>query len=195
MAGRNSKLEDESRYDQLTDQYRLFVDCYIDRNRANFNQTEAAKQAGYSPDSAVNQGYRLMRNDEIREAIREKLNDSAMSAEEALNRLAAMARGDVSPFMSADDKGNVRINLGTKEAELNYNLIRKVKQTRHITKVEDISSEEIKTDIELHDAKDALIQILKMHGKFVERMDITSGDEPINTIKLVEVRRDDAGDS
>lgn len=179
--------ENESAYEQLTPQYRLFVDCYIDPTRGNFNQTQSAIMAGYSKNSARLQGHRLMRKDNVLEAIREKQAASTMRAEEALQRLTVIARSDLSPFYSkvmiegpdGEERPFLALDLESDEAKENFHLIRAIIPTRDGKK------------IILHDQQAALLDILRIHGKFVQRMDITSADERIETIQLVEIRRDD----
>ena len=143
------------------------------------NATQAAIRAGYSEKTAAVIGWENLRKPKIAKKIKKRLDELAMSAEEALKRLGEIARGTVDPFLSADENGLVHVHLGTDEAKDNYNLLRKVKQTRHITTVEDIVTEDVRTEFELHDAKSALVDILKMHGKFVDRHDITSGGEKL----------------
>ena len=156
-------------YDSLKDQYKLFVDCYIDLERANFNKTEAAIQAGYSKKTAHVQGHRLLRNVKIQEAIKERLNELCMGPEEALRRLSVMASGSLRPFTRANEYGDVYINLGTEEAQDNLHLLKKIKQTKVRYGKDEHEREEVRTEIDIHDPKDALIQILKIHGKFVDR--------------------------
>jgi phage terminase small subunit len=53
---------------------------FIEEFCAGKNCTQAAIAAGYSPDSAYNQGSRLMKNDEIKAAIDERLNAYSITA-------------------------------------------------------------------------------------------------------------------
>lgn len=53
---------------------------FIEEFCAGKNCTQAAIAAGYSPESAYNQGSRLMKNDEIKAAIDERLNAYSISA-------------------------------------------------------------------------------------------------------------------
>ena len=108
-----------------------------------------------------------------------------MTSEEALKRLGDMAAGTVEHFMDADEDGNIVINLGTDRAKAHYNLLRKVKQTKTITRgKDDYEREEIRTEFELYDAKSALVDILKIHGKFVDRVDHTTGGEPLTKLVI-----------
>ena len=51
----------------LNEKQEKFAQSYI----LHRNATEAAKNAGYAPDSAANQGYRLMQNQEIVDRVHE----------------------------------------------------------------------------------------------------------------------------
>ena len=55
----------------LTDKQKLFVAIYV----ADPNATTAAKMSGYSEKSARNQGNRMMKNDDIRQAIDQGLKE------------------------------------------------------------------------------------------------------------------------
>jgi len=51
----------------LNEKQEKFAQAYV----LHRNATEAAKNAGYAPDSAANQGYRLMQNQEVVERVHE----------------------------------------------------------------------------------------------------------------------------
>ena len=55
----------------LTDKQERFAQAYV----LHRNATEAAKAAGYSARSAYNQGYRMLKNDEITERISDLENE------------------------------------------------------------------------------------------------------------------------
>ena len=55
----------------LTERQERFAQAYI----IHRNATEAAKTAGYSLKSANNQGYRMLKNDEIQESIADLENE------------------------------------------------------------------------------------------------------------------------
>ncbi len=163
----------------LTTKQQRFVEEYC----VDFNATQAAIRAGYSEKTAYNAGWQNVRKCEIAEAVQKRLNELAMDAEEALKRLADIARGSVEPFMDADEDGNVYINLGTDEAKANYRLLKKVKQTKtKTTGKDDYEREEVRTEFELYDAKSAIVDILKIHGKFVDRIDHTTDGKALTQL-------------
>lgn len=74
----------------LTVKQRRFIDSYLE----HFNATRAARDAGYSEKSAHHIGWENLRKPDIAEVIKQRLEADAMSAEEALHRLARVARGE-----------------------------------------------------------------------------------------------------
>jgi phage terminase small subunit len=77
---------------KLTHKQQKFVDEYL----KCFNATEAARQAGYSATngSLAVIGFENLRKVNIAKQIKQHFQASMMSAEEALQRIAAIARGD-----------------------------------------------------------------------------------------------------
>ena len=151
----------------LTDKQQRFIEEYC----VDFNATQAAIRAGYSEKTAHNIGYENVRKPEISDEIKKRLSDLAMSAEEITRRLAQMGRGNLAPFLH-----NGAIDITTESARENLHLVRKVKITDN------------GTEIELHDAKDAIVQLAKMEGLFVDKIEHTGKDgEPIKVeIEIVE---------
>jgi phage terminase small subunit len=134
----------------LTKKRLVFINEYL----RCWNATHAADAAGYKhPDR---QGSRLLSFVEVETAIQARLDTLVMSANEVLVRLSEMARNDIGEFIS--DQGIIDWKM---VSEKGY-LIRKVRHT-----------EGKQSEIELYDAKDALVWIGKHHGLFVEQQEIT----------------------
>ena len=153
---------------ELTVKQQRFIEEYC----TDFNATQAAIRAGYSEKTAYSMGWQNLRKLEIAEAIKMRLSELAMSAEEITRRLAQWGRGTVAPFMQVNDYG-VSVDLGTDEASGNIHLIKKLKVTETVKTYEGETTKETKTEIELHDAKDAVIQLAKMQGLFIEKHEHT----------------------
>ena len=150
------------------------------------NATQAAIRAGYSHKRANQTGYNLLQDPDIQEAVEERLEELAMSAAEATMRLSEWGRGTLARFLTVDDDGEVVLDLSSAEAQEYLYLIRDLKQTETVLSDDDGEVVLKRTmRVKLHDAKDAVRLILKMHGKFKEHYDITSGGEPITEIRLV----------
>lgn len=120
----------------------------------------------------------LLANISLQEVISARLAGIHMSADEALSLLADQARGDIADLMDINTMG---FNLDLKAAKQNgkTKLIKRVKQRVETISGEDEEKEIITLDIELHDAQTALRDILRAHGRLIDRKDITSGGKPI----------------
>jgi len=148
----------------LTVKQQIFIDSYL----TSYNATAAALIAGYSEKTAYSQGARLLKNVEISEAIAERLQESAMSADEVLMRLAEHARGDIDNYLSDDGHFDLAKARGAKHTQL----IRKFK-TRTTARL--VGDEEIKTtetEIELYDSQAALALLGKYHKLFIDKTEI-----------------------
>lgn len=162
----------------LTPKQQRFVEEYC----TDFNATQAAIRAGYSERTAAEIGHENLKKPQIAEAVRARLDSLAMTAEEATKRLAEWGRGTIAPFLRAGPEG-IHIDLGSDDAHANLHLIRKLTQTDRIIRADDQGVLlERKLAVELHDAKDAVLNILKIHGKFIEKHEHTGKDGgPIET--------------
>jgi len=133
----------------------LFVEKYLKLN----NATKAAIEAGYSPKTAKQIGSRLLTNVDIASRVEkrtEKIMQSAkMEADEVLERMAAIARGNIGQFI--DVNGDIRI-LGMNAP---LHLIKRIK-----TKRSEKFGDEI--EVEMYDAQSALVTIGK-HWRLWDR--------------------------
>lgn len=84
----------------LSTKQRAFVEHYC----ARWNGYKAAIAAGYAETSARHQASRLLSYDNIQAAIKARLADLAMSADEVLARLSDHARGDMGDFLRVDEE-------------------------------------------------------------------------------------------
>ena len=127
---------------------RVFVEEYLEC----WNATKAAEKAGYAHPGS--QGSRLLQNVEIQDAIKSRIDELAMTADEVLLRLGEQARGDISEFVG--ETGN--INWVAVKAK--GQLIKRISHTvgKH-------------SSVELHDAQSALALIGKHHKLFTERIE------------------------
>jgi len=78
---------------KLTPKQRAFALEYT----KDFNATQAAIRAGYSPKTAKQSGYDNMKKPYLVATIEEHYSRIAMSVEEAVARLSSIARGQVPP--------------------------------------------------------------------------------------------------
>lgn len=85
---------------ELTDMQRLFAEIYV----KNFNATQAAIKAGYSPNSAMEQGYQLLRKTSVRAYVnylKELKKQSIMlSEDDIVERYMRIAFADMTDFVN-----------------------------------------------------------------------------------------------
>ena len=135
-----------------------FVNQYL----STFNATQAAIAAGYSEKTAHSIGWENLRKPEIAEAIKKRLNATAMTADEVLMRLADYARGDMRDFLT--DSGD--IDLISAIADGKARLLKKITQKRTRRIFEQFDVEETVTSIELYDALAANKMLGDHHALF-----------------------------
>lgn len=168
-----SHQEQESNNKELTVKQQRFIEEYC----IDFNATAAAKRAGYSEKTAEVIGFENLRKPKLAAAIKERLNAMSMSADEALKRMTDWGRGDVRPFLSVDQNTQeLRIDLSSEQAQRHLHLIKEIKQNDTIVKkpTDDDPDEVIgrSWEIKLHDAKDAVDKLIKVHGLYVENVNM-----------------------
>ena len=142
---------------KLTPKQQLFIDAYLEC----FNATEAARRACYKGnDNTLAQiGHKLVRKGKVSEIIKERLAESAMTADEALGRLGEMARGDAGDFLKFDpETGDFKLDW--KKAKGKTHLIKSIKHTAH------------GIVFELHDPQSAIDKILKAGGEYVQKAEV-----------------------
>ena len=163
----------------LSKKHQKFVNEYLKRWNGTRAYMAVYPKAQY--ESAMVGASDLLRNPKVEAAIAERIKESQMSADEAMEILAAHARGDMGKF--ANGLGGLDFDAA-KEAGLTR-LVKKYKQ-RTITKIgkgaNDDDTETHDLEIELYDAQAAAEKILKIHGKFVDRHDVTSNGEGLQPV-------------
>lgn len=164
----------------LTAQQELFVEEYIKCRKG----AEAARRAGYSPNSAKVTASRLLTNANVLKEIEERTKANAMGLDEALSRLADFARADLGQWLS--DDGAVDIAAMKRAGATHF--IRKVKRTEK-SGVTATGGEwtEVTGEVELYDALAATKFIADLHKRAASGKE----DDPLH-IKFIEgVSEDD----
>jgi phage terminase small subunit len=174
----------------LSRKHQKFVNEYL--KRWNGTRAYMAVYPKAQEDSARANASELLTKPNIAAAIAERIRESQMSADEALDILAAQARGDIGNYI----EDNLMIDLSAARENGGTKIIKKIRQ-RTITKIgkgaTDDDTEITDTEIELYDAQAAAEKILKIHGKFVDRHDITNSGEL--TIRIVKASDDTGTDN
>ncbi|MFD2936329.1 terminase small subunit [Spirosoma flavum] len=160
-------------HDGLTDKQRRFVEEYIkDQNGA-----AAARRAGYDENSARQQAHENLTKPYIRAAIDAFMDAESMSAAEAVQLLSQWGRGTVHPFLVGGE-----INLALPMAKENLHLLKEVEQFKTTHTSESGVTETVRTKIKLHDPLAAVSKILEVHGRIIQRRDVTSAGKALPNV-------------
>lgn len=140
----------------LTGKQKLFIEHYLDC----LNATEAARRTGYAESGIRVQAHRLLTNANVAAAISEAMAERIMGANEAAMRLSEHARGSVGAFIRTNEEN--KPDGFSLAADRPLHLVKKVTTT------------DKGWSFEMYDAQAALVNILKLHGKFIDRLAIES---------------------
>jgi len=163
---------------KLSPKEEMFVNYLFEEN---MNRTRAYMRlhpkASY--DSARTLAPRLFAKTGIQAEIARRLDEDAMSAVEAIARLSQIARGTILHFLKKGPDGFFYFNLNNPEAEDHMFLIKELETKRQRRIVgsgeQEEEWEEEWVRLKLHSAYDALVDILKLYGKFAVKVDLTAG--------------------
>lgn len=89
-------------YEQLTDKQRAFVDALC--LEPNISGTQAAINAGYNKKGAAVEAHHCLRNPKVRQALGERLKDTAPSAQEIAIRWDRVSRSSLDDFFTKQKK-------------------------------------------------------------------------------------------
>lgn len=147
----------------LTKKHQKVLDEYL----LCFNQWRAYKSAfpTVTDESARSLSSKLFADVNFNAHLTARLNEAHMSADEALKRLADMARGDVTEFITPMGA----FDIEAIKASGKGHLIKKIKQ-KTVTKIgktdKDDDTEIHDTEVEFYDSQSAIDKILKVHGRY-----------------------------
>lgn len=158
----------------FTDKQRRFIEEYT----VDFNATQAAIRAGYSENTAGVIGHENLQKPKISDAIQQRLDELAMSADEALIRLANWGRAeDLASLVEIRPDGSWSLDL------------KRAKQEGKLYLIKELSYDsEGRPTVKLYDAKDAVKQIARAHGLFVDRHEVTGKDGGPLEVKVEDAR-------
>lgn len=157
---------------ELTGKQKSFIDAYLSNG---FNATDAARQAGYegSENTLSSVGYENLRKPDIASIILERMNESAMSANEVLARLSKHARGRLVDLLNEDGQFDLTLAEKRDVADLLKKL--KVRTTTRRTK-DGEEIEDVTYEYEIHDPQAALVHLGKFHRLFADKQEISGPD-------------------
>ena len=153
---------------QITDRMKKFVDEYL----IDFNATQAAIRAGYSSDTANEQGSQLLARPDIRELVAEGQKAIAERTQtfqdNAVAELKIVGFSDLADFLTVKDGGIVEQKPFNELTKEQTKCIKKIKQTVRSSHSADgtILHQTAVIEIELHDKLKALELLGRHLGMF-----------------------------
>jgi len=137
----------------LTNKQKAFVEEYL----KDFNATKAAERAGYSGEyfTLASIGCENLKKPKIAARIKERLRETAMTADEVLMRLSEQARGMYAQYITPE--GGVDVAQMVEDGKAH--LIKRMRDTKY------------GMDIEFYDSQRALQLIGEAHDMFKGRVD------------------------
>lgn len=153
---------------RLTNKQRVFIDEYM----RDFNGTQAAIRAGYSPKTASVIASENLVKPNLQAEIERRIAERSMGSSEVLTRLAEHARGDIGDFMDISSMA-FQIDLEAAKEKGITHLIKKVKMRTTTTLSKDgVETETHDIELELYDAQAALVQLGRYHKLFTDKMEV-----------------------
>jgi hypothetical protein len=173
----------------LTPKRKAFAHEYL----VDYNQTQAAIRAGFSPRSAYAEGSRLLRNAEVVTLIREIKADQDAAYEhrimgkyEVLAKITEIANSDIGDLLPVDENGkpygelSANVLKSAKDRGKSH-LIKSVRVKRTPVLLPDGNMDEaIETHVEMYSRHEALRDMGKHHVLFTDH-NILSDDESIGS--------------
>lgn len=164
---------------ELSPDEKAFIAAYFKNNMIG-TRAWMATHPKASYESAAVSASEWLKKPNIQAAINQFLDDNLMGEREAMWRMGAIAKADLYPFIRTGDDGFVYFDLSDPQA-MQYLFLIKEMETKRERRIEG-KGEDAETwegewvRVKLHDAYAALRDIAKMHGKFVEKMELTGKD-------------------
>lgn len=142
-------------YDSLSGKQKAFIDAYF---RTNFNGTKSATIAGYSEDSARQQASRMLKNVNIIQAIKERLDNVGFTVEEIVLHYINRAMFNPADYIKVEEVGGVEL--------VSIDIV-KLKTDGYGYMVKGLDYNKYgKPVITFHDTTHALDQLAKIAGMF-----------------------------
>jgi len=142
---------------KLTPKQALFVEAYL----RCWNATQAAREAGYqgkeSTLAAV--GYKLLRIAHIAQKVKERIQASCMTTDEALNILAQQARFNACDYLIVDETTGPSVDFDALKAAGLGHMIKSIANLRSGIRVE------------FYDGQAAIEKILRASGAYKDQGD------------------------
>lgn len=159
---------------------------------AHGNANAAAEAAGHPTEEAEAVAQSLLDSPRVKQMLHALACLYSMSEAEATLRLTQLGRGTIAPFLRVGEDGQVHIDLTTDQAKANYHLLRRVVQRSTTTQTAAGPVEVVETEIELHNAVEAVDRVLQLHGAYPATYEVRDcGGLPGSNIYLPDNGRGD----
>jgi phage terminase small subunit len=169
---------------ELSSKEQAFVTAYFECN-ANATRAWLKLHPDSSYAAAKSSASEYLTKPNLKAEIKRIWEGRAMSVEEAIGRMSAIAQADLFPFIKIDDDGFVFFNFADEQAKEYLYLVKKIK-TKRERRLEGITEWEGEwVEVELHDAYTALRDIAKMYGKLVDKHELTGKDGKEFVLRVV----------
>lgn len=177
---------DEGPFDNggLSVRQRAFIAAIV--GPAAGNATKAAEMAGYAAENrnalAVT-ASRLLGNANVQEGISHALAEKRATPEWALNQLIDLATSSMAKFVKFDVNGDMQIDWLKAAAA---GAIGQIKEFEEIP-----TDYGVRRKIKIHDRAPALAILLKLHGKLIDKQELTGRDGGPITFDLNKLSTDE----
>lgn len=122
-----------------------------------------------SSDAARNNGARLLANDRVSSAIKARIEENAMTANEVLQRLARHGRATIEDFITVNAT-DWTFDVEKAQQSGKLDLLKKLTRTEKTVTVGGKEETTVTTVIELHDVQNALTLLGKNLGLFSDQL-------------------------
>jgi phage terminase small subunit len=168
----------------LNSKQRKFAEQYI----LCGNASEAARRAGYSEKTAHAIGYENLRKPEIADVIKAikaeyeaEFEHQIMGKYEVLARLTQIARSDIGDLLGTDMQGNIiddveSISLKRAKEMGKSHLIKDIESYTTTTTNGEFESQLVTVKVKMYSAHEALRDLGKHHGLFVDKTEHSGAD-------------------
>jgi phage terminase small subunit len=191
---------------KLTRRQRVFIDEYL----KCFNATKAAIAAGYSEKTAYSIGQRLLKNVEIKAAVDARLQENHMSADEALGILAEQSRAKIGTFFKLveewtfyplptyeiidakeviddtdPDNPKTRVSYWVRHVVIDLDKVMDPNYSGLLQEFSDNGKDGM--SIKMYNKQAAIDKVLRAHGRYVDRTEVTGKDGKDLTAAVIHV--------
>jgi len=162
-----------SKLGALSAKHKRFVQEYM----VDLNGTQAAIRAGYSPKSASEQAYDLLRKPQIQEALAEQVKARSerckLTADQVIGELMKLAFSNLADYHLVTEGGLASLDL-SKITTDQWAAIKRIKIKRCLDGRGEDARMILETDIEMHDKMGPLVNLGKHLGLFRGEGDVSS---------------------